>query len=85
MVLQRWSFCTTEVRTEDVCNKHLKAPDMLIQCILVYIILYFRSKNFTTKTCVNFINIRTKLIELVRTSSYDIGMYNVLMMVGSTL
>ena len=25
---------------EDVCKKHLKAPDMLIQCILVFI-LYF--------------------------------------------
>ena len=26
---------------EDVCKKHLKAPDMLIQCILVYLVLYF--------------------------------------------
>ena len=29
---------------EDVCNKHLKAPDMLIQCILVYLILYDNNK-----------------------------------------
>ena len=30
------------ISAEDVCKKHLKAPDMLIQCILVFI-LYFIS------------------------------------------
>ena len=26
-------------RAEDMCKKYLKAPDMFIQCILVYLIL----------------------------------------------
>ena len=30
-----------KLKTYALCTKHLKAPDMLIQCILVYIILYF--------------------------------------------
>ena len=44
---------------EDVCKKHLKAPDMLIQCIFVYIILYFNTLYIARK----FLWVNTKYYE----------------------